>query len=421
LLHRPSPRIVAGVIGAAVVLVAGLVFVATNNNNTTSVAPPAPSTFGTITSITAQQSGWSFTDAVTAPNGTVYFAARGSQNSVARLEANGQLTMLKVPGTNLGSVVVAPDGSIFTSTTTDNASSIVKMAGDGSNVQLFRVPAVDLGAAGKRTEFPILAMTLGQDGSLWFERGQLNRWDSVGGYTSAIGRLGSTGKMDVYPIADRLYAPGGITTASNGSVWYTAACVCARNGFIEVLPSNPALDETGKAVLTAKYSVPTKAGTSDGVGPHPSRLIVVGNNLWLVEQQDDFATELTPPADLSGNGAIARIPMDKPSNEAIVEYVLPTRHSRPTGITLGGDGNLWVTESGTAKVARFSTDGRLLAEYSVNGSPDDIVTGPNGNVYFLSGGALDWTVQTHTDGVMGTQFPTFSPYPNQVQMFQTTP
>jgi len=66
--------------------------------------------------------------------------------------------------------------------------------------------------------------------------------------------------------------------------------VCARNGFLINTAANPTLDESGKLVPAGKYTLPTKAETSTGTGPHPSRLAIC-----FVEQADDYATELNPP------------------------------------------------------------------------------------------------------------------------------
>jgi sugar lactone lactonase YvrE len=87
------------------------------------------------------------------------------------------------------------------------------------------------------------------------------------------------------------------------------------------------------------------------------------------------------------------------------------------GITLGSDGNVWVTEAGANKLAQFTPDGKLLAEFPVNGAPDDIVSGSDGNLYFTGGGAFQWTAQNHTDGIIGNQFPAWSVSPSTLQKF----
>lgn len=406
----------------AVVVVVALIaafaaVVLTRDNGTEPAAQPAPPAFGTVTSLLPAGSNSTLTDAVAGPDGSLYFGLRGATNSVAKLAPNGELAYLPVPGTDLGPVAVGRDGSIFTSIVSDNATAIAKIAAGSTSVQLFQVPSVDLGAVGKRTVFPIHAMTVASDGSLWFERGQINRWDSAGGYTSALGKVTASGQMNIYPVGDRLYSPGGIVEGPDGSIWYSATCVCARSGFLANTSANPTLDESGKLVPAAKYTVPTKAETSTGIGPHPSRLMIAGGSLWFVEQQDDYATELNPPAPINGNGAVGRMPLANAANDKIVEYKLPATHSRPMGITLGSDGNVWVTEAGANKLAQFSTDGKLLAEFPVSGAPDDIVTGPDGNLYFTGGGAFEWKAQNHTDGIIGNQFPAWSVAPSTLQKF----
>ena len=397
------------------VIAAFTAIVLTRDEGGTPAAKPAPITFGTITSVLPAGANAALNDATVGPDGTLYLAARGATNGITKIAPNGQTTTLTVPGTDLGPVAVGASGTVFTSIVNDNITYIARL-GAGGTPQLFAVPAVDLGAVGKRTVFPIQGMTVASDGSLWFQRGQINRWDSVGGYTSAIGKLTPGGQMNIYPVADRLYAPGGIVQGPDGNIWFSAACVCARNGFLESTSTNPTVDETGKLVVQ-KYTVPTKADGGTGIGPHPGRLAVVGNNLWFTEQQDDYATEMTPPAPINGNGAIGRLPLTNPASEKIVEYQLPALHSRPMGITLGSDGSLWVTEAGANKLAQFNTDGKLLHEYVVPGAPDDIVSGPDGNLYFTSGGAFEWTAQTHTDGLVGNQFPAWSVAPSTVQKF----
>lgn len=42
----------------------------------------------------------------------------------------------------------------------------------------------------------------------------------------------------------------------------------------------------------------------------------------------------------------------------ITEFDLPPR-SAPSDIVTGPDGNLWITEQGTGRIARLSPDGRL--------------------------------------------------------------
>jgi virginiamycin B lyase len=54
-------------------------------------------------------------------------------------------------------------------------------------------------------------------------------------------------------------------------------------------------------------------------------------------------------------------------------------------ITTGPDGNLWLTEMDTNKIARLSPSNGIVAEYTVptpDCQPSAITTGPDGNIWF---------------------------------------
>jgi streptogramin lyase len=61
--------------------------------------------------------------------------------------------------------------------------------------------------------------------------------------------------------------------------------------------------------------------------------------------------------------------------------------SGPVGIAAGPDGNLWVTESKTSKIARVTTAG-VVTEYALpsGSAPRGIVAGPDGNLWFTENG-----------------------------------
>ena len=68
------------------------------------------------------------------------------------------------------------------------------------------------------------------------------------------------------------------------------------------------------------------------------------------------------------------------------EYSVP-KSSRPDQIITGPDGNLWFTESGTNKISKSTTAG-VITEYSLPASsePAGITVGPDGNVWFTAEG-----------------------------------
>lgn len=71
----------------------------------------------------------------------------------------------------------------------------------------------------------------------------------------------------------------------------------------------------------------------------------------------------------------------------IREYPLPTSNSEPDGIVTGPDGNLWFTELKGNKIGRITPAG-TLAEFplSPDSVPGSIIVGPDGALWFTEGG-----------------------------------
>jgi streptogramin lyase len=100
----------------------------------------------------------------------------------------------------------------------------------------------------------------------------------------------------------------------------------------------------------------------------------------------------------------------------ITEYVLPTADSGPSGIAVGADGALWVTERQSAQIARITTAG-AITEYPLPtpaSGPDGITAGPDGAIWFVENDA-NQIGRIDTDGVV-TEFalPTPDSYPYRI-------
>jgi streptogramin lyase len=87
-------------------------------------------------------------------------------------------------------------------------------------------------------------------------------------------------------------------------------------------------------------------------------------NMWVAEWYSNKIAKMTP------------------SGSILAEYALPTK-SDPWGITLGPDGNLWFTEYFGNRIGKLTPAG-TLTEYALpsESSPAQITTGPDGNLWF---------------------------------------
>ncbi len=97
--------------------------------------------------------------------------------------------------------------------------------------------------------------------------------------------------------------------------------------------------------------------------------IVAGpdGNIWLVEEGSSKI------AQMDRNGNLRR------------EIALPAG-SAPHDIVVG-DGILWFTEGGTSKIGKMDVNGMLLGEFAVGSPPESIAVGPDGNIWFTEGSA----------------------------------
>ena len=93
--------------------------------------------------------------------------------------------------------------------------------------------------------------------------------------------------------------------------------------------------------------------------------IVAGpdGNLWVAEEDSN---------------RIARV---SPSGSVLREIAL-SPGSGPLAIVVGPDGKLWFTEAGSSKIGKLGPLGTLIGEFPVGGAPESIAAGPDGNLWF---------------------------------------
>jgi streptogramin lyase len=132
--------------------------------------------------------------------------------------------------------------------------------------------------------------------------------------------------------------------------------------------------------LLVVLACPVKTGAAPTVNIFPIPLtgslpqsITLGpdGNLWMTQ--------------FNGN-SIARIFANGPATGFVTEFTIPTKDSRPYGIAAGPDGNLWFTEAKGNKIGRITTNGIFLPEFFIptltNSNPAGITAGPDGRMWF---------------------------------------
>jgi streptogramin lyase len=87
----------------------------------------------------------------------------------------------------------------------------------------------------------------------------------------------------------------------------------------------------------------------------------------------------------------------------ITQYPLTGGLNGPiTGITLGGDGNLWFADSGSANIGKITPGGTMTAFSGPSGAAQSITSGSDGNLWFTENSASNVGAM-NTSGVLVTE------------------
>ncbi len=172
-----------------------------------------------------------------------------------------------------------------------------------------------------------------------------------GHYTDAVISANASGGGTVNPATilpstqpeKKLPAPGyGLTSGPNDSVW-----ICLANGSIASYSMKGSL-QVYHATTSFK-----EEGCSSLEGPD--------GNVWFTDYSNDRIGMITP------EGHVTFFPLGHDAS--------------PLSMALGSDGALWFTEYFVDKIGRLTTSGQLTT-FSVKSIPLDIVSGPDGNLWF---------------------------------------
>jgi virginiamycin B lyase len=165
------------------------------------------------------------------------------------------------------------------------------------------------------------------------------------------------GVTSQYPIPTASSQPMGIALGSDDLLWITEYATSK----IGQLESNGTISEN---VTPAHYAGPL--GVASGPGPNL--------NVWFTEAKIHSVAQITitgPP---------------------YTEFTLPNSAAVPTGIALGSDGNMWLTDPGTDSIWRIETlrvkPHVRFTQYHLppNAQPLNITNGPDGALWFTEPG-----------------------------------
>ncbi len=148
-----------------------------------------------------------------------------------------------------------------------------------------------------------LGITVGSDGALWFGNGH------------AISRISTTGHDSDYSIGNN--RANAVTTGPDGAIWFTGQS--DHNGGL-----------LGRIDLSTHVRKVVKYGAGGGGN---AGIVTRGSDLWVTAQQANTIDHYDP------------------ASNTIFRRSLPHGYTRPRGIALGADHQLWFTNDGPSHSA----------------------------------------------------------------------
>ncbi len=203
--------------------------------------------------------------------------------------------------------------------------------------------------------------TYGPDGNVWFTDLQNN----------AIGKVTPSGVVTEYPVTTANAGVADIALGSDNNLWFTEA-TANQIGMID--PKSPS--------TVTEYPIPTAASGAYGIAAGSD------GDLWFAE---------------SNSGKVAHFSPSAPTS--IIETAIPScTGCAPLTIAAGPDKNVWFTEEFANKIGRINPKTLKISQFKAGpklgrpglGSPQTILSGANGDVWFL-----DFVNESGTDLLQG--------------------
>ena len=334
--------------------------------------------------------GTTATSLIDGTDGALWFAetTAAGKPEIGRITTAGVITQITTgfsTGAQIHALAEGVGGTIWFSDTGTKAIGEVSPSG-----QVTEIPA---GTDGLNAGSAPYDMVTAPNGTVWFE--------DIGS-PPGVGAISPSGQISEYPDTSGMpLAPRDLTVDAQGNAWYTRQ---SGMGIGEV--------KLGAVALTPVKVWPTGVSMANGItAGNDGNLWYTGNGLPVIGRitQAGVDTEFgplnglqmgaTPDAITAGpDGNLWFDDQDAPNFKAgkitpsgqITEYPLT---GTPQDITPGIDGNLWVPQENPNGVDRVTPTGAVsFFNTGLNAGADigdttNIVSGPDGNLWFLDLGS----------------------------------
>jgi len=301
-----------------------------------SVLPKAASADPNISEYSLPSNLSSPMNIVSASDGAVWFKNRVSLNSLGRITTSGSISSFSIPSNDIiEGLTPGIDGALWFAVVhqDNNVGGIGRMT-----------------TSGQYTEYPLppnsqnyISITSAPDGSIWFTQYSGYAW---------VGHLLPDGTVHEYTVGGTNDGITGITVGPDGNVWFTY--YGSGTGKIgELLPNGSSIT----------YNMPSNSSAflmNITDGPDGA--------MWFTDEEGSNIGRIT-------------------TSGSVTIYPLPTAQAQPEDITRGPDGALWFTEIGANKIGRIDTAGNI-SEYSTaaGSEPYYITSGSDGAIWFTETG-----------------------------------
>ncbi len=323
------------------------------------------------------------------PDGNLWFSDAGTTIAIGRITPAGVITEFTQGFTSAGKpsdITLGPDGNMWFTATGSASNAIGRVTPAGVITEFGTAAGLNPGSAPSN-------ITAGPDGNLWF---------LDNGTTKAIGRITPAGTITEFNL-DPLSQPEDLTPGPDGHLWFTDRGNTRAIG--RATPGGTIIEFTSP--LDQMNSMP------NGITAGPD------GNLWFTDEGSPGALGRATPGgtimqftaglqsgsrpdaitagsdgnawfedNLSGHRAVGRI---TPAG-TISEFGSGLGTGLEDDITLGADGNVWVEQSSPGGIARITPAGVITAFTNgllpgAGSDGDQLVTGPDGNLWFNDRGA----------------------------------